>query len=251
MSEEIERWRYPRFFSDKIDTENKKIYTSEEDAKHISAVLRMKPSDKAIICDGNRNDYLCSLSVCDKTSAEFDIIDCRKNAAEPDIEVTLYQAVPKSDKLDFIVQKATELGAAKIVPFVSKRCVSRPDSKSADKKIPRLQRIAYEAAKQCGRGVIPAVLPFTDFKSAVNSIEDDTNAIIFYECGGKKISEMDFSGKKKLAVFIGSEGGFEKEEVELAISRGFTPAYLGERILRCETAPIAALAVLMNVTGNL
>lgn len=250
MSEELERWRYPRFFSDNIDIESKKAYTNEEDAKHITTVLRMKTGDKAIICDKKSRDYLCILNSSSKSFAEFDILDEKINGAEPDIEVTLFQAVPKSDKLDFIVQKATELGAAGIVPFVSKRCVSRPDEKSADKKIQRLQRICYEAAKQCGRGVIPQVMPFTDFKSAVDSVGEDTLPIIFYECGGEKIKNLDFS-KKKIAVFIGSEGGFEKQEIDYAISKGFIPAYLGERILRCETAPIAALAVLMNVTENL
>lgn len=250
MSEELERWRYPRFFSDNIDADSDTILIDGEDAKHITSVLRMKKGDKAIICDKNSTDYLCELESGDKSFVEFRVIESRKNSAEPDVEITLYQAVPKNDKLDFIVQKATELGATRIVPFISKRCVSKPDSKSAEKKVQRLQRICYEASKQCGRGIIPEVMPFTDFKSAVNSIEDDTTALIFYECGGEKIKNIDLS-KKKIAIFIGSEGGFEKEEVDFAISKGFISAYLGERILRCETAPIAALAVLMNVTENL
>lgn len=250
MSEELERWRYPRFFSDNIDPDSDTIVIDSEDAKHITSVLRMKKGDKAIICDKNCTDYLCELDNGDKNYAEFKIIESKRNSAEPDIEITLFQAVPKNDKLDFIVQKATELGATKIVPFISKRCVSKPDSKSAEKKVQRLQRICYEASKQCGRGIIPEVMPFTDFKSAVNSIDNDTTALIFYECGGEKIKNIDLS-KKKIAIFIGSEGGFEKEEVDFAISKGFISAYLGERILRCETAPIAALAVLMNVTENL
>ncbi len=248
--EETERWRFPRFFSDNIDTENNTIYTNEEDAKHISGVLRMKSGDKAIVCDKCRNDYLCELVSGDKNYAEFNILDKKLNTAEPDIEITLYQAMPKNDKLDFIVQKATELGAVKIVPFISKRCVSRPDKKSADKKIIRLNRIAYEASKQCGRGIIPDVMPLTDFKTAVNSIDSQTTAIIFYECGGEKLKNIDLS-KKKIAIFIGSEGGFEREEIDYALSKGVISAYLGERILRCETAPIAALAVLMNLTENL
>lgn len=250
MSEELERWRYPRFFSDNIDADSDTILIDGEDAKHITSVLRMKKGDKAIICDKNSTDYLCELESGDKSFVEFRVIESRRNCAEPDVEITLYQAVPKNDKLDFIVQKATELGATRIVPFISKRCVSKPDSKSAEKKVQRLQRICYEASKQCGRGIIPEIMPFTDFKSAVNSIEDDTTALIFYECGGEKIKNIDLS-KKKIAIFIGSEGGFEKEEVDFAVSKGFISAYLGERILRCETAPIAALAVLMNVTENL
>jgi 16S rRNA (uracil1498-N3)-methyltransferase len=250
MSEELERWRYPRFFSDNINADSDTILIDGEDAKHITSVLRMRKGDKATISDKNCTDYLCELETGDKSYAEFRIIESRRNTAEPDVEITLYQAVPKNDKLDFIVQKATELGATRIVPFISKRCVSKPDAKSAEKKVQRLQRICYEASKQCGRGIIPDVMPFTDFKSAVNGISDDTTALIFYECGGEKIKNIDLS-KKKIAIFIGSEGGFEKEELDFAISKGFISAYLGERILRCETAPIAALAVLMNVTENL
>ena len=130
MSEELEKWRYPRFFSDIIDEEHGIIYMNDEDSKHIVTVLRLKTGDKAIVCDKKSNDYLCELSsIDDHRMAQFSILEKKKNEAEPDKEITLYQAIPKNDKLDFIVQKATELGAAKIVPFLSKRCVSRPDAK--------------------------------------------------------------------------------------------------------------------------
>ena len=143
MAEELEKWRYPRFFSDTIDENDRIIYMNDEDSKHIAQVLRMRKGDKAIICDKNGHDYLCELSSAENKSAiEFGILDKKDNLAEPDVEITLFQAVPKNDKLDFIVQKATELGAMRIVPFLSKRCVSRPDTKSADKKVQRLQRIA-------------------------------------------------------------------------------------------------------------
>ncbi len=250
MYNETQRWHYPRFFSDNIDIESNTIITSEEDAKHIIGVLRMKIGDKAILCDKNKTDYLCELRDGSKNVAKFSILDKKQNAAEPDIEVTLYQAMPKNDKLDLIVQKSTELGVTRIVPFLSKRCVSRPDTKSSEKKLQRLNKITYEAAKQCGRGIIPEVMPLTDFKTAINSVGEDTTAIIFYECGGEKLKNIALN-KKKFAIFIGSEGGFEKEEIKYALSKGVISAYLGERILRCETAPIAALAVLMNLTENL
>ncbi len=245
----IERWRLPRFFSETAD-ENK-IYVSAEDTKHITSVLRMKSGDKAVICDGAGTDFLCELLEFPRgENAVFSVIERRKNDAEPDIEVTLFQALPKSDKLEFIVQKATELGAARVVPFISKRCVSRPDEKSSAKKLVRLQRIAYEAAKQCGRGKIPQIMPTTDFRSAVNGIAKDETALMFYECGGVKFDSLKFPNKK-ISIFIGSEGGFEKEEADYALEHGITAVSLGSRILRCETAPITALSLLMNVTGNL
>ena len=109
MAEELEKWRYPRFFSDTIDEDGKTIYMNSEDSKHIAQVLRMRSGDKAIICDKNGHDYLCELSpIENKSSVEFVILDKKNNAAEPDVEITLFQAIPKNDKLDFIVQKATE-----------------------------------------------------------------------------------------------------------------------------------------------
>lgn len=246
---DIERWRLPRFFS--TDISGDKIYVNSEDSKHIVSVLRMRQGDKAVICDCAGTDHLCVLdSAVPHENACFEILESRKNTAEPDIEVTLYQAMPKSDKLEFIVQKAVELGAARIVPFLSKRCVSRPDEKSAEKKLIRLKRIAYEAAKQCGRGKIPEVCPMTDFDKAVSGVSEEENAVMFYECGGVKFNTLSFTSKK-ISVFIGSEGGFEPQEAEFASSHGITLVSLGERILRCETAPITALSLLMNVTGNL
>lgn len=243
-----ERWRYPRFFAENIgDT----IIINGDDAKHISAVLRMKAGDNAVISDNKGTDYLCRLLSGTKEFAEFEIIDKQKNIAEPNIEVTLYQAMPKNDKMDFIVQKATELGVTKIVPFLSKRCVSRPDDKSFGKKLERYNRIAYEAAKQCGRGIIPEVLPIMSYKNAISQLKSDDLNILFYECGGQPLDKIIADSKRNISVFIGSEGGFEQEEVELATSKNVKIASLGARILRCETAPVAAISILMNLTGNM
>lgn len=247
-TEKIERWRYPRFFTENI-TENAVI--TGDDAKHIAMVLRMKIGDKAILCDNSENDYLCEIISADKERVDFNVLGKQKNEAEPSVKIRLFQCVPKSDKLEFIVQKSTELGASEIVPVLSKRCVSRPDEKTATKKIQRLQKIAEEAAKQCGRGKIPQILPQMTFKEAVKAYSSEGCGILFYECGGEKISTIIKDKPAVINVFIGSEGGFEKEEADFAIKNGIQPATLGKRILRCETAPIAALAVLMNLTDNL
>ena len=247
-NQQIERWRYPRFFADtRVDT----VVITGEDAKHIGTVLRMKAGDLAVLCNGEGEDCLSRISAVNKDFVEFEVIDRQKNEAEPSVFVTLYQCMPKGDKMDFIVQKAVELGVSKVVPVLSKRCVSRPDEKSFAKKIQRWQKIAEEAAKQCGRGKIPEVGEQRDFKAAVTEYSQSKKGILFYECGGVQLSEIVDNDTKEIGVFVGSEGGFEIEEAELAQKHGIVCATLGKRILRCETAPVAALAVLMNLTGNL
>lgn len=243
-----ERWRYPRFFG---ENDGERAYVKGEDAKHMGAVLRMSCGDMAVVCDNNGRDFLCRIISVGKDLAELEIVEFRENEAEPAVEATLFQCLPKSDKMDFIVQKATELGVSKIVPVISKRCVSRPDPKSMDKKILRWKKIAEEAAKQCGRGKIPEIGEPRDFKAAVSEYSEIGTGILFYECGGVKLSSLSLTETKKIGVFIGSEGGFEEEEAEYARGKGLLTATLGKRILRCETAPVAALAILMNLTGNM
>ena len=246
--QKIERWRYPRFFA---HTNGDTAVIAGEDAKHIGTVLRMKAGDLAILCDGKGEDCLCRISAVNKELVEFDVLDRQRNEAEPSVFVTLYQCMPKGDKMDFIVQKAVELGVGKIVPVLSKRCVSRPDEKSFVKKIRRWQKIAEEAAKQCGRGKIPEIGEQKEFRDAVAEYSQAKTGILFYECGGVQLSEIVKADTDEIGIFVGSEGGFEVEEAELAQENGIAAATLGKRILRCETAPLAALAVLMNLTGNL
>lgn len=248
FAEKNERWRYPRFFA---PNDGERAVITGEDAKHISAVLRMKKGDLAVICDNGGNDFLCRITVSEKDFTELEVLEHRKNEAEADVNITLFQCLPKGDKMDFIVQKATELGAIRIVPTLSKRCVSRPDLKSTAKKIQRWQKIAEEAAKQSGRGKIPQISPLTDFATAAKEYGKKGLGILFYECGGESLNKLIYADIKEIGIFVGSEGGFEPEEAELATSCGICAATLGKRILRCETAPVAALALLMNLTGNM
>ncbi len=249
-SGDVERWRYPRFFcSDIGDT----VLITGGDAVHISKVLRMKQGNLAIICDCAGTDMLCRIIKAADSAVELEILDKRPSEGEPDVFLRLFQCMPKSDKMDFIVQKAVELGACEVIPVISKRCVSRPDEKSAAKKAERWQKIADEAAKQCGRGRLPQVGRMMTFSAAVNAFDaSDTMGIFFYECGGESLNDIvSRSEYRKIDIFIGSEGGFEAEEAALAQKAGIVPATLGKRILRCETAPVAAISVLMNLTGNM
>ena len=166
--------------------------------------------------------------------------------------MTLWQAVPKGDKLEQIVKKAVELGVSQVVPVLTRRCVSRPDEKDFAKKLQRLNKIAEEAAKQSGRGIIPEILPIISFKTALDMLPDFQRSVILYEAeGGCSFSQVDFSGTENIALIVGSEGGFEPDEVQAAAECGAERVWLGKRILRCETAPITALSVLMFLTNNL
>ena len=176
---------------------------------------------------------------------------CGKSLNEADVKVTLFQAVPKGDKLDTIVQKAVELGAVRVCPVITARCVSRPDKKSFEKKRERLNRIALEAAKQSGRGIIPEISPLMTFDEAVSELAKQDFPVICYECGGINFSEVGLKSGSSIGVFIGSEGGFESGEVEKCTAAGAVAVGMGRRIMRCETAPLAALSIIMNLTGNI
>lgn len=248
--DKIERWRYPRFFADEF-AENSAVLRGGE-ARHCAQVLRMKEGDLAVLCDGEGSDFLSRISFAQPDEIVFELLDRQPNDAEASISLRLFQCLPKADKMDFIVQKAAELGACEVIPVLSKRCVSRPDEKGSRKKAERWQKIAFEASKQCGRGKILRVRQTVSFAQAVNEFLPEHTGILFYECGGSPLSEILSGGNNgTFDVFIGSEGGFEPAEAELAEERGIALATLGKRILRCETAPVAAISILMNLTGNM
>ena len=237
----------PRFFKQSIDVDN--IVIDGDDARHIGRSLRMKCGEKITVCCCGI-DYNCVIRSFSDSEVYLDLVDSAPCAAEPDIDVTLFQAVPKLDKLEFIIQKAVELGVNRIVPVLSRRCISRPDEKDFAKKLDRLNKIAEGAAKQSGRGIIPEVMPIISYKNAVLQMKELDSCIILYENGGKSFDEIDFEGKKSIGIVIGSEGGFDEQEVELAVNAGAESVWLGNRILRCETAPITALSILMFLTKN-
>lgn len=245
------RWRYPRFFVNKAEFSSDVVRIFGDNAKHIGAVLRGRPGDKLVLCDGERTDWLAEIVAAEKNEISAKLIEARENPAEPTLFVRVLQCVPKADKLDFILQKAVELGAAELVPVLSARCVSRPDEKNWARKIARWQKIAEEAASQSGRGIIPRVCDFTGFNAALQKYKGDDLGMILYECGGEKCTEIFSRARGVVNILVGPEGGFTPEEAALAVGTGFHAVHLGERILRTETASLGALAVLMNLTGNL
>lgn len=234
----------PWFFVDE-EINSKKFILSGENARHISRSLRMKAGERLTLLSPSKTQHDCEISAVTADSVEVSVRGSKPCENEPEAEVVLYQALPKGDKMELIVQKCVELGITKIVPVISARCVSRPDKKALEKKRLRWQKIAREAAQQSRRGIIPEIAVALSFKEAVEDCRDNGVNLLFYELGGKSIKTVLNNKPKKIGFFIGSEGGFEENEVETALNNGIETATLGKRILRAETAPIAALSIIM------
>ena len=236
------------FFADGI-IENDVYLITGEDARHIEKSLRMRKGEElTLVSEGTQ--YLCTVKDFLQGSVEVEVKASKPCDREASVQVTLYQSLTKGDKMDFIVQKSVELGVHRIVPVITGRCVSRPDEKSLRKKIDRWQKIALGAAQQSCRGIVPEVCDALSFEQALESSQALDCSVIFYEGGGEKLRNFTDKGYRSFGMFIGCEGGFDLSEVESARSQGVTPATMGKRILRAETAPLAALSALMCLTGN-
>lgn len=238
-----------RFFVTTEQLENDRILLSGENAKH-AKVLRLKAGEEVLLCDGKGRECLCR--VCDEQNMEFEVVERRKSTTEAAVSVSVYMALPKADKLEHVIQKATELGAYEIVTFPSARCVSKPDEKSLAKKLERWQKIAQSAAEQSGRGRIPEVIVLTSYKAAVERAAQADMSLLFYE--NEHALTLQASLNKKdystVSLLTGPEGGLEEAEVEQAKDAGMQICTLGKRILRCETAPLCALSAVMFHAGE-
>lgn len=242
----------PRFFIDFPCNTGDRIILDGENGRHISRSLRMHPGDSITLCDGKETDYFCKITEILGDTVEVLVQQSSHSISEPTIKVTLIQSLPKADKMDAVIQKAVELGVTRVIPILSTRCVSRPDSSAQKKKVQRWQKIAAEAAKQCGRGIIPTVEPIQNFFDAVDQAAKTGTILFFYEGGGAPLPKiMEWEQKQPISIFIGPEGGFSAEEVSYIKEAGAKIATLGPRILRTETAPIAALSAIMVLSGNM
>lgn len=231
-------------------TPENEITLLDEQARHIAKSLRMKVGDMLTVADGKGGEYGCRIDNITKDSVHLEVCYRQAVKTEPTCSVTIYQGIPKSSKLEDIIQKCVELGAVRIVPTLTKRCISRPDDKSAAKKNQRYQKIALEAAQQSGRGIIPEISPMQTLHRAVDNDKAQTK-IVFYEGGGEPLKNIIDSGCKEVSIYIGPEGGFDREEVDYITENGGIQATLGPRILRTQTAPVAALSAIMLLTENL
>ena len=237
-----------RFFVSPEELGSEHIQLMGENASH-AKVLRLKAGEQVLVCDGEGRECLCA--VVDQ-SWNLEVLERRESDTEPGVQVSIYMAFPKADKLEHVIQKATELGVYEIVAFPSARCVSKPDEKSLKKKLERWQKIAASAAEQSSRGRIPRVVLLPSFAEALKRGGETDLPMLFYENERATTLHMALTGSdwKTAALLTGPEGGLEEKEVEKAMDAGWKVCTLGRRILRCETAPLCALSAVMYAAGE-
>ncbi len=225
-----------------------KVIITGSDVNHMKNVLRMKPQDEILVSDGQGQDYCCRIKSIDQESVVAEVVEKTFEGTELPAELYLFQGLPKGDKMELIIQKAVELGAKAVIPVATRRAVVKLDEKKAEKKIQRWQAIAEGAAKQSRRSMIPKVEKMMNWKEALAyAASFDLNLIPYENYKDMQETKQILQGvkeKRKIGIFIGPEGGFEEEEVDLAREQGVKPISLGKRILRTETAGLTILSVL-------
>lgn len=225
-----------------------------QDAEHIR-VLRLRPGEDLVICDGRGTDYRCRLVSSGPEEAEAEVLEVVPCRGEPGVEVTVYAGLPKGERADFLIQKSVEAGASGVVFFNCERCIARPDGRSMEKKLKRFSRIAEAAAQQSGRGRIPRVEYEHSYVEMLGRAVKAEARLFMYETGEDRVpmkSAIEAAGGFATAsVVTGPEGGFTEAEAKMARVCGMTLCSMGERILRCETAPVIAVSAIMYATGNL
>ena len=243
-----------KFFVGATSIRDNEICITGDDVKHISGVLRLRKGELIQVCDGNSTEYICSISSIEKKQVLCHIEKSFESMSEPPVSITLYQGLPKSQKMDLIIQKCTEIGVCRIVPIKTSRVVVKAEEKDLGSKLERWRRIAEEASKQSNRGRIPEIGSLIDFETALQEAGGLDLAVMPYELEKAVGLRHALAPRKRVmtaAILIGPEGGFEEEEVNEAISRGITPITLGPRIFRTETAGFVSAACILYEIGDI
>jgi len=240
-----------RFFVQSEDFHDDFMTLTGDNAAH-AKVLRLKNGEHVVVCDGQGKECVCVISDVSQGQISLVVTGQEESSSEPRVFVSVYMAFSKGDKLEHVIQKATELGASEIIAFPSSRCVSRPDDKSLAKKIDRWQKIALSAAQQSGRGRIPKVVALDSYKAVLERAKQADISILFYENESATTlqSVLKAQDYRSVSLITGPEGGLEDAEVAMALESGLQVCTLGKRILRCETAPLCALSAVMYDSGE-
>lgn len=245
----------PRFFVPRENIGEEYIKITGGDVRHIARVLRMDTGDAITLCDGRGIDYEAIIDEIGNDEISCKIISEKSSVTEAEIEVTLVQGLPKATKMDYIIQKTTELGISRIIPCTLARCVVKLENKKTEeKKTERWRKISEEAAKQSGRGIVPEVCEPQSLDEAIQSLSECDIVFVPYECEEHtsiKSVLLSKENPKKVGFIIGSEGGFDISEIEKVKKAGIPTVTLGKRILRTETAGEAVLAMIMYEIGDI
>ena len=245
----------PKFFVPRENIDGDRIIISGGDVSHITRVLRMEPGDTLLLCDGRGFDYDAVITEVSQKEIICTAADRRKSDTEPNIEVTLFQGLPKAAKMEYIIQKTTELGIARIVPCRMSRCVAKIENPKAEaKKLDRWRKIAESAAKQSGRGIVPEIAPSVSIDEAIDQLRECDIAFAPYEC--EDVTDLksvltSCRSPVRIGFIIGPEGGFDISETEKLRAANIPTVTLGKRILRTETAGEAVLAMVMYEKGDI
>jgi RNA methyltransferase, RsmE family len=239
-----------RFYVQPNQINSNLVTITGPDVNHIKNVLRMKQGEEIVICNGHGKDCYCIISKVSDGEILAEIQSEHDTGTELKARITLFQGLPKKDKMELIIQKAVELGVYEIVPVMTKRVVVKlEDKKKEEKKLERWQLIAEGAAKQSGRGIIPKILPVQSYKEAIKNASNMGLSVIPYENAKGMQYTKEIMGNleqyQEIAVFIGPEGGFEEDEIAFAKANQVQPITLGRRILRTETAGLAILSMMV------
>ncbi len=235
-----------KFFVKKNQIVDNQILITGQDTNHISKVLRSKTGDAILVCDGEGNDYRALIESIEKEQITCSILESYPCKNEPEVKVTLYQGLPKQGKMEWIIEKCTEMGISTIVPVQMTRSVVKLDASQSEKKKERWQKTANEAAKQCGRGVIPQVMTPIKFMDLKREDLPDYLLVPYEEEKAKPIKfALRDKKEKSVGIFIGPEGGFTEEEIAHLAGMGAESVTLGPRILRTETAGVVALSLVL------
>ncbi|KRQ86658.1 Ribosomal RNA small subunit methyltransferase E [Caloramator mitchellensis] len=242
-----------KFFVKSNNINGNKINIEGEDVNHILKVLRLRKGEKIQVSDGEGNEYICEIDANDKKTVYCNVLESYRNETEPPLKITLFQGMPKAQKMDLIVQKCVEIGVVEIVPVITKRVVVKTEDRDISNKIERWNRISYEAAKQSDRGIVPKVLNPISFEETIERLKNMDLSIVPYENeeGNGIKSLTSRNDVKNVGILIGPEGGFEEEEIEICKVNGIIPVTLGPRILRTETAGFVASALILYEFGDL
>ncbi|NLP35730.1 MAG: 16S rRNA (uracil(1498)-N(3))-methyltransferase [Clostridiales bacterium] len=239
-----------RFYVSMDQIHGDRINIIGKDVNHIKNVLRMKPGDEIIICNGQGKDCYCIIDTVSEREITTKILSEQETGTELKTKITLYQGIPKKDKMELIIQKSVELGVYEIVPVMTKRVIVKLEDKKKElKKLERWQMIAESAAKQSGRGIIPIVRPVISYKEAILKSSSMDLGVVPYEnaegIGYTRKIMNQINQYSTIGIFIGPEGGFDHTEIDFARENNIHPITLGKRILRTETAGLAILSMMM------